>query len=150
MDVRTNIEKRLPSRHLTAGPECAPRGSHRSADAALHRPAIVGECGIKFDLMGETEIFKKTPCVADSKPGSRDVAKDEFEIGALPLLAIVGTVNVKLTDAETVERKTKWKVRETNHRSGALWKYAQQIGPVVDGTVTRPGGAHEKQCYADI
>src|SRR5471030_3238819 len=64
--------------------------------------------------------------------------------------ADVGTLNVKLTDAELAERKTKWKPRATNHKSGALWKYAQQVGPAVDGAVTHPGGAHEKQCYADI
>ena len=64
--------------------------------------------------------------------------------------AVVGTLNVKLTDAELAERKTKWKARETNHTSGALWKYAQQVGPAVGGAVTHPGGAHEKQCYADI
>jgi dihydroxy-acid dehydratase len=64
--------------------------------------------------------------------------------------ADVGTLNVKLTDAELAERRTKWKPRETNHTSGALWKYAQQVGPAVDGAVTHPGGAHEKQCYADI
>jgi dihydroxy-acid dehydratase len=64
--------------------------------------------------------------------------------------AVVGTLNVKLTDAELAERKTKWKPRATNHTSGALWKYAQQVGPAVDGAVTHPGGSHEKQCYADI
>src|SRR5713101_6011713 len=64
--------------------------------------------------------------------------------------ADAGTLNVKLTDAELAERKTKWKPRETNHTSGALWKYAQQVGPAVNGAVTHPGGAHEKQCYADI
>jgi dihydroxy-acid dehydratase len=55
-----------------------------------------------------------------------------------------------LSDAEFAERKTKWTHRETNHTSGALWKYAQQVGPAVDGAVTHPGGAHEKQCYADV
>src|ERR1700737_4464613 len=61
-----------------------------------------------------------------------------------------GILNVKLTDAELTERKTKWKPRGTNHTSGVLWKYAQQVGPAVDGAVTHPGGAHEKKCYADI
>ena len=69
---------------------------------------------------------------------------------ALPRDADVGTLNVKLTDVELAERKTKWKPRATNHASGVLWKYAQQVGPAVDGAVTHPGGAHEKQCYADI
>jgi len=64
--------------------------------------------------------------------------------------AVVGTLNVKLTDAELAEHETKWRFRETNPTSGALGKYAQQIGPAVDGAVTHPGGAHEKQCYADI
>jgi len=64
--------------------------------------------------------------------------------------AVVGALNVKLTDAELAERKSQWAPRETNHASGALWKYAQQVGPAVAGAVTHPGGAHEKQCYADI
>jgi dihydroxy-acid dehydratase len=298
-----------------------------STNAALHLPAIAHECGIKFDLFDVAEIFKKTPYVADLKPGGRYVAKDMFEVGGIPLLmktlldngylhgdcitvtgrtiaenlksvkwnphqdvvrsadkpitvtggvvglkgnlapegaivkvagmsklkftgparcfdreedafesvqkktykegeviviryegprggpgmremlsttaaltgqgmggkvalitdgrfsgatrgfcighvgpeaavggpiallqdgdiieidADVGTLNVKLTDAELSERRTKWKPRETNHTSGALWKYAQQVGPAVAGAVTHPGGAHERQCYADI
>jgi dihydroxy-acid dehydratase len=64
--------------------------------------------------------------------------------------AVVGTLNVKLTDAELAQRKTEWRPRATNHTSGALWKYAQQVGPAVTGAVTHPGAAHEKLCYADI
>ena len=64
--------------------------------------------------------------------------------------AVDGTLDVKLSDAELTERKTSWKPRASDYRSGALWKYAQQVGPAVDGAVTHPGGAHEKQCYADI
>jgi dihydroxy-acid dehydratase len=64
--------------------------------------------------------------------------------------AVAGRISVKLSDAELAERKTKWAPRETNHTSGALWKYAQQVGPAVNGAVTHPGGAHEKQSYADI
>jgi hypothetical protein len=60
------------------------------------------------------------------------------------------TLNVKLTAAEPAERKTKWQPRQTNHTSGRPWKYARAIGPAVDGAVTHPGGAHEKQCYANI
>jgi dihydroxy-acid dehydratase len=63
--------------------------------------------------------------------------------------AINGTLNVKLTDAQLAERKAKWKPRESDATSGYLWKYAQQVGPAVDGAVTHPGGAAEKECYAD-
>ncbi len=34
--------------------------------------------------------------------------------------------------------------------SGYLWKYAQTVGSAKDGAVTHPGGAQEKQSYADI
>jgi len=64
--------------------------------------------------------------------------------------AVAGTLNVKLSDDELAQRKAKWRAPVTDHTSGALWKYAQQVGPAVGGAVTHPGGAHEKRCYADI
>ncbi|HZD91936.1 MAG TPA: dihydroxy-acid dehydratase [Pseudolabrys sp.] len=297
-----------------------------STNAALHLPAIAHECGIEFTLFDVAEIFKKTPYIADLKPGGRYVAKDMFEAGGVPLLmktlldhgflhgdcmtvtgrtiaenmanvkwnpdqdvvrpanepilatggvvglkgnlapegAIVkiagmkklqfsgparvfegeeacfdavknrkykegdvlvirnegprggpgmremlsttaalygqgmgekvalitdgrfsgatrgfcvghvgpeaavggpigllrdgdiieldaekGTMNVKLSDEELAKRKTGWKPRETAYGSGYLWKYAQQVGSAVNGAVTHPGGAGEKECYAD-
>jgi len=297
-----------------------------STNAALHLPAIAHECGIEFTLFDVAEIFKKTPYVADLKPGGRYVAKDMFEVGGIPLLmktlldhgflhgdcmtvtgrtiaenmksvkwnpdqdvvhpankpitktggvvglkgnlapdgaivkvagmtelkfsgparcfdgeeacfeavrkktykegevlviryegprggpgmremlsttsalygqgmggkvalitdgrfsgatrgfcighvgpeaalggpigllkdgdlitidAVNGTIDVKLTDAEFAARKKDWKPREINFGSGYLWKYAQQVGPAVNGAVTHPGGAAEKECYAD-
>lgn len=298
-----------------------------STNAALHLPAIAHEAGIKFDLFDVAEIFKRTPYIADLKPGGKYVAKDMFEVGGIPLLmktlldhgylhgecmtvtgrtiaqnmasvqwnpdqdviyaadkpitvtggvvglrgnlapegAIVkvagmknlkfsgparcfdseeecfaavstknykegevlviryegprggpgmremlsttaalygqgmgdkmalitdgrfsgatrgfcvghvgpeaavggpialvrdgdiidldgdeGTLSVRLTDAEFAERHKSWKPRETDYQSGALWKYAQQVGPARDGALTHPGGAKETHCYADI
>ena len=60
-----------------------------------------------------------------------------------------GTINVKLSDDELAKRKSQWKPREAEFGSGYLWKYAQQVGPAVNGAVTHPGGAGEKSCYAD-
>jgi dihydroxy-acid dehydratase len=57
-----------------------------STNAALHLPAIAHEAGIKFDLFDVAEIFKRTPYIADLKPGGRYVAKDMFEAGGIPLL----------------------------------------------------------------
>ncbi len=57
-----------------------------STNAALHLPAIAHECGIAFDLFDVAEIFKRTPYIADLKPGGRYVAKDLFEVGGIPLL----------------------------------------------------------------
>ena len=213
MDARTNIEISQPSRHVTEGLSRAQASS--------------------IDL---TEIFKRTPDIADLKPGGRYLAADMRQVGDISLLmktlldngyldgdcitvtgrtiaedlksvtwdprqdvarwapagapfevadmsrrklkgpagcfdreeeAAVGCpigllldgdsigidadapdINVKLTGAALTKRRTKWKVRETHHRSGALWKYAQQVGPALGGAVIHPS-AHEK-CYADI
>jgi dihydroxy-acid dehydratase len=57
-----------------------------STNAALHLPAIANECGLDFDLFDVAEVFKRTPYVADLKPGGRYVAKDMFEAGGVPLL----------------------------------------------------------------
>lgn len=57
-----------------------------STNAGLHLPAIAHECGIKFDLFDVAEIFRKTPYIADLKPGGRYVAKDMFEAGGIPVL----------------------------------------------------------------
>lgn len=54
-----------------------------STNAGLHLPAIAHEAGIKFDLDDVCEIFKKTPYIADLKPGGRYVAKDVYEIGGI-------------------------------------------------------------------
>jgi dihydroxy-acid dehydratase len=298
-----------------------------STNAALHLPAIAHECGIKFDLFDVAEIFKRTPYIADLKPGGKYVAKDMFEAGGIPLLmktlldhgflhgdcltvtgrtvaenmakvkwnpdqdvvrpandpitktggvvglkgnlapdgAIVkvagmknlkfsgparcfdteedcfaavtnrqykegevlviryegprggpgmremlattaaiygqgmgdkvalitdgrfsgatrgfcvghvgpeaqlggpiglikdgdiitidaeeGRLEVNVTVEELSRRKKDWKPREHGYGAGALWKYAQQVGPAVSGAVTHPGGLHEGVCYADI
>lgn len=57
-----------------------------STNAGLHLPAMAAEAGIDFDLMEVCEIFKKTPYVADLKPGGNYVAKDMYEAGGVPML----------------------------------------------------------------
>tara|TARA_B100000029_G_scaffold243029_1_gene240258 strand:+ start:2787 stop:4505 length:1719 start_codon:yes stop_codon:yes gene_type:complete len=57
-----------------------------STNAALHLPALANEAGIKFDLMDVAKIFKKTPYLADLKPGGRYVAKDMWKAGGVPML----------------------------------------------------------------
>ena len=57
-----------------------------STNGGLHLPAIAHEAGIDFDLMEVAEIFKKTPYIADLKPGGNYVAKDMYEAGGVPML----------------------------------------------------------------
>jgi len=64
--------------------------------------------------------------------------------------AEAGTLSVRLDDATLAARKKEWNPRPTDYRSGAIWKYAQGVGPAVSGAVTHPGGAAEVMSYADI
>ena len=64
-----------------------------STNAALHLPAIAHEAGIEFNLFDVAEIFKKTPYIANLRPGGKYVAKDLFEVGG------VGIVIKELLDA---------------------------------------------------
>jgi dihydroxy-acid dehydratase len=61
-----------------------------------------------------------------------------------------GVIAVRLGDEELAARRKDWKPRETDHTSGAIWKYAQQVGPARLGAVTHPGAKAEKMVYADI
>jgi len=61
-----------------------------------------------------------------------------------------GTLNVELNDAELAERRKAWKPKTPDFGSGALWRFAKNVGPARDGAVTNPGGFGEVRCYADI
>ncbi len=63
--------------------------------------------------------------------------------------AVAGTMEVLLTDAELAERRAAWTPRKTDYNSGAIWKYAQLVGPAHLGAVTNPGGAAETHSYPD-
>jgi dihydroxy-acid dehydratase len=69
----------------------------------------------------------------------------------ITLDAINGTISVDLSDKELEARKADWKgPRETIYATGAMWKYAQLVGPANKGAVTHPGGKMEKHVYMDI
>ena len=57
-----------------------------STNAGLHLPAIANEAGIDFSLEEVCEIFRKTPYIADMKPGGKYVAKDLYDVGGVPIL----------------------------------------------------------------
>ena len=325
--IKLNLRPRdIVTRKALENAAATVAASGGSTNAALHLPAIAHECGIRFTLFDVAEVFKRTPYVADLKPGGRYVAKDMFEVGGIPLLmktlldhgflhgecmtvtgrtiaenlksvkwnpnqdvvrpadnpitvtggvvglkgnlapegaivkvagmstlkfsgparcfdgeeagfeavktraykegdvfviryegpkggpgmremlsttaaltgqgtggkvalitdgrfsgatrgfcvghvgpeaaiggpiahlrdgdiitidAVNGTIDVNLTEQEFAERRKGWTPRETDFTSGYLWKYAEQVGPAVYGAVTHPGGAAEKQSYAD-
>jgi dihydroxy-acid dehydratase len=64
--------------------------------------------------------------------------------------AEAGTLDVEVGEAELAERRKAWAPRRHDFQSGALWKYAQQVGDACNGAVTHPGGKAETHTYADI
>jgi dihydroxy-acid dehydratase len=52
-----------------------------STNAALHLPAMANEVGIAFDLFDVAAVFRRTPLLADLKPGGKYLAKDVHDIG---------------------------------------------------------------------
>ena len=65
--------------------------------------------------------------------------------------AIEGTISVDLTDDELAARKDAWQgARPTIYGAGALWKYAQLVGPTYLGAVTHPGAKSEGHEYMDL
>ncbi len=61
-----------------------------------------------------------------------------------------GTIDLNVAPDILAARKAKWLPRETGYGSGALWRYAQNVGPAYQGAVTHPGAVKEKHVYADI
>ena len=52
-----------------------------STNAALHLPAMAHEAGLRFTMQDVAEIMRRTPYIADLKPGGRYVALDVHKRG---------------------------------------------------------------------
>ena len=64
--------------------------------------------------------------------------------------AVKGILEVDLSEDELKKRKQSWMPKKNEYQSGDLWKYAQLVGPAINGAVTHPGAEKEEFCYADI
>ena len=104
-----------------------------STNAGLHIPAIAHEAGIRFSLEDFARVAKRTPLIADMKPGGRFLAKDLHAVGGvysvLKALLAHGALHgdcLTLT-GETIEK--------------VLSKHRTADGEVVRATpITKTGG----------
>jgi len=64
--------------------------------------------------------------------------------------AETGVIDLNVDSDILENRRKSWKPRETDYQSGAIWRYAQNVGPAYKGAVTHPGGAKETHVFADI
>jgi dihydroxy-acid dehydratase len=85
------------------------------------------------------------PEAADGGPIALVEEGDEISIDATK-----GTIDLNVADDILAARKAAWKPRTNDYQSGALWRYAQNVGPAWQGAVTHPGATAERHVYADI
>jgi dihydroxy-acid dehydratase len=95
-----------------------------STNAALHLPAIAHEAGIRFTLDDFARVAKRTPLIADMKPGGRFLAKDLHAAGG------VYAVLKELLDRGAVHG-------ECLTLSGATLERTLKSHPGADGNVVR-------------
>ncbi len=85
------------------------------------------------------------PEAADCGPIALIEDGDEIVIDAE-----TGVIDLNVAPEVLEERRKAWRPRSTDYGSGALWRYAQNVGPAYKGAVTHPGGQAETHVYADI
>ena len=64
--------------------------------------------------------------------------------------AAAGTIDLDVADDILAARQSAWAARSNDYQSGALWRYARNVGPAYKGAVTHPGASAETHVYADI
>jgi dihydroxy-acid dehydratase len=107
-----------------------------STNGALHLPAMAHECGIRFTLRDVAETFKKTPYLADLKPGGKFAAKHMGEAGGMPmLLKTLLDAGLLHGDAMTVTGKT---MRENLEH--VVWRDDQEVIRPVSNPLSPTGG----------
>ncbi len=107
-----------------------------STNGALHLPAMAHECGIDFDLFDVAEIFKKTPYIADLKPGGKYVASDVHEIGGVPqILKALLEGGILHGDCLTITGKTM-----AENLESVTFNTEQKVVYPVSNPITPTGG----------
>jgi dihydroxy-acid dehydratase len=64
--------------------------------------------------------------------------------------AEAGTIDLDVPGDVLDRRRAAWRPRTNDYQSGALWRYARNVGPASQGAVTHPGAVAETHVYADI
>jgi dihydroxy-acid dehydratase len=131
-----------------------------STNAALHLPAIANECGIDFDIFAVGEIFKKTPYIADMKPGGKYVAKDLYEAGGVQMiLKVLFDAGFIHGDCLTVTGKTmaeNLKDVKFNEDQDVVYRPEKPLSPTggvlilkgnlsIDGAIVKVAGMKKEQ-----
>ncbi|MET0598669.1 MAG: dihydroxy-acid dehydratase [Mesorhizobium sp.] len=121
-----------------------------STTAALYGQGMGGKVALVTDgrFSGATRGFCIGHVGPEAAVGGPIALLQDGDI--ITIDAVTGVLDVALSKDELKARARRWQPRTTDYQSGALWKYAQGVGPARLGAVTHPGGAKETHCYADV
>ncbi len=61
-----------------------------------------------------------------------------------------GTIDLDVAEDVLAARRAQWQPRDHDYQAGALWRYAQNVGPARFGALTHPGAKAETHVFADI
>ena len=112
---------------------CASGGS---TNGVLHLLAVAREAGVDLELDDFERISKRTPLLADLKPGGRFVATDLYRAGGVPLiLSRLSEAGLLNRDETTVTGQTIGEVAD-----GATEEDGQQVVRSLDNALKPEGG----------
>jgi dihydroxy-acid dehydratase len=77
------LPRELVTRKSLENAAAAVAATGGSTNAVLHLPAIAHEAGIRFTMDDFARVAKRTPLIADMKPGGRFLAKDLHAAGGV-------------------------------------------------------------------
>ncbi|HEX6859138.1 MAG TPA: dihydroxy-acid dehydratase [Caulobacteraceae bacterium] len=132
-----------------------PKGGPGMREMLSTTAAIYGQgMGDKVALITDGRFSGATRglCIGHVGPEAQDggpiaLIKDGDTIS---IDAVAGTIELEVDPIELEHRARAWAPKQTAYGSGALWKFAQQVGPAHLGAVTQPGFQGERHVYADI
>ncbi len=64
--------------------------------------------------------------------------------------AAAGTIDLDVAADVLAARRAAWQPRAHDYQSGAIWRFAQNVGSARQGAVTHPGARAETHVFADI
>lgn len=118
--------------------------------AALYGQQMGGEVALVTDgrFSGATRGFCVGHIGPEAAVGGPIALVEDGDIIALD--AAAGTIDLEVAEAVLAARRANWRPRGNDYNAGALWRYAQNVGPARHGAVTHPGARAETHVYADI
>jgi len=146
------IRRGRGARHPQRRPEGRPRhardaGHHRRALGAGHGQE--GRADHRRPLLRRDARLLRGPRRPEAAQGGPIALLKTGDM--ITIDAVEGALSVALSDEELAARREDWAgPRPTNYASGAVWKFAQTVGPTYKGAVTHPGAKAETHVYMDI